>query len=63
MSDLSRNKTKQQLLSEIENAINAVDFGSVEIYIQDKTVTQVSVRSITKTSIRVNGNVSAKKLD
>ena len=47
-------KTKQNLLAEIENALDAVDYGSVEIYVTDKKVTQITVRNIKKTSIDIN---------
>lgn len=48
------NKTKRDLLSEIEQAlgnVDFVDFGSVELIFQDNKVTQISVRNIKKTSI------------
>ena len=48
-------KTKQNLLAEIEEALDAVEFGSVEIYVTDKKVTQITVRNIKKTSIDING--------
>ena len=48
------NKTKRDLLQEIENALGRVDFGSVEIIVQDRKVTQISVRNIKKTSIDIN---------
>ncbi len=54
---LTKNKTKQELLQEIENALGAVDFGSIEIYVQDKTVTQITVRNIKKTSINITSQV------
>ena len=47
------NKTKQELLEEIEGALGAVDFGSVEIYVSDKKVTQITVRNIKKTSLDI----------
>ena len=50
---VTRNKTKQELVQEIESALGAVDFGSIEIYVQDKTVTQITVRNIKKTSINI----------
>jgi len=50
------NKSKQELLDEIENALGAVDFGSVEIYVSDKKVTQITVRKIKKTSIEISQN-------
>ena len=46
-------KSKKDLITEIENALGAVDFGSIEIYVQDKTVTQITVRNIKKTSINI----------
>ena len=47
------NKTKRELLQEIEDALGSVKFGSVEIYVSDDKVTQITVRKITKTSIDV----------
>lgn len=47
------NKSKRDLIQQIENALNTVNFGSVEIIVQDKKVTQISVRSIQKTSIDI----------
>ena len=49
------NKTKRELLQEIEDALGSVKFGSVEIYVSDDKVTQITVRKITKTSIDVGG--------
>ena len=49
----SYSKTKQNLISEIEEALNAVEFRSVEIYVTDKKVTQITVRNIKKTSIDI----------
>lgn len=45
--------SKKQLLDQIERALGKVNFGSVEIIVQDKKVTQISVRSIQKTSIEI----------
>lgn len=47
------NKTKRELLQEIERALGTVKFGSIEIYVSDDKVTQITVRKITKTSIDV----------
>lgn len=55
MTSYSNSKTKQNLLAEIEEALDAVEFGSVEIYVTDKKVTQITVRNIKKTSIDING--------
>jgi len=48
------NKTKRELFQEIEQALGTVKFGSVEIYVSDDRVTQITVRKITKTSIDIN---------
>mgnify|MGYP001559800200 CR=1 FL=1 len=45
--------TKHSLIAEIEEALDAVEFGSVEIYVTDKKVTQITVRNIKKTSIDI----------
>lgn len=47
---------KKHLLDQIEQALGQVKFGSVEIIVQDKKVTQISVRSIQKTSIDLPQN-------
>ena len=47
------NNSKKNLLDQIEKALGKVNFGSVEIIVQDKKVTQISVRSIQKTSIDI----------
>ena len=47
------NNTKRELLDEIEQALGTVDFGSVEIYVQNNKVTQITVRNIKKTSIDI----------
>lgn len=45
---------KQDLLREIENALDAVDgYGSVDIVVQDGKVTQISIRNIKKTSLSI----------
>lgn len=64
-------KIPQSLLEELEKAFQSISFGSIEIYVQDKVVTQISVRNITKTSVgisktsskdeRPNGGISTKK--
>ena len=44
-------KFSSTLLSEIEDALDTITFGSIEIYVQDKKVTQITVRNIKKTSV------------
>ena len=50
-TDYSINKVSPALLSEIKSALKSVkSYGSVEIYIQNGVVTQITVRNIKKTS-------------
>lgn len=46
-------KVSSQLLSEIKEALESVNFGSIEIFVQDKVVTQITVRNIKKTSVEI----------
>ena len=50
MSDLKQT----DLISEIKNALKSVRYGSVEIFVQDNTVTQITVRNIRKTSVGIH---------
>ena len=42
-----------QLISEIREALESVKFGSIEIFIQNKVITQITVRNIKKTSVEI----------
>lgn len=51
MLDYSTKRISPTLLDEIRTALKSIQsFGSVEIYVQDSTVTQISVRTIKKTN-------------
>jgi hypothetical protein len=43
----------QNLLSEIKEALESVKYGSIEIFVQNKVVTQITVRNIHKTSVEI----------
>jgi hypothetical protein len=58
---VNKTQSKQDLIREIEDALGAVAFGSVEIYVQDSKVTQITVRNIKKTSIDITE--SAKSIE
>ena len=57
--DYSTQKIKPQLVSQIVDALKNKAYGSVEIYIQNYTVTQITERTITKVN---RGPNSQKKL-
>jgi hypothetical protein len=47
----STKRLSKQLLGEIGKSLKSIDsHGSVEIYVQDATVTQITVRNIRKTN-------------
>ncbi len=51
MDQYSTDTISQTLLTEITNALkNVSPYGSVEIYVQDSVVTQITVRNIKKTT-------------
>jgi len=57
-NEYSANKISQKLICEVKEAILSVkDYGSVEIYIQNSEITQITVRRIRKT----NGNNNEKR--
>jgi hypothetical protein len=50
MDQYSTNTISETLLAEIKSALkNVSPYGSVEIYVQDNTVTQITIRNIKKT--------------
>ena len=54
MVDYSTKRVTDQLLVEIKQAIkNIRGFGSVEIYVQDHKVTQITERNIKKTNHKI----------
>jgi hypothetical protein len=51
MSPYSTKRISDKLLQEIKVALKSIDsYGSVELYIQDSSVTQITVRNIKKTN-------------
>ena len=44
------------LLEEIKTALESVKFGSIEIFVQNKVITQITVRNIHKTSMDIEKN-------
>jgi len=54
MANRSIKKPSQSLIQEIKQALKNVRWGSVEIYIQDKKVVQITERHIRKTNHSVS---------
>lgn len=45
-----------KLVAEVKKALDNLSYGSVELYVQNNTVTQITVRQIRKTSIEMNNH-------
>lgn len=51
IADYSTDKPSTELMSDIREAIQSVkSYGSIELYVQDGVVTQITVRNIKKTT-------------
>lgn len=57
MLDYSTANISDKLFQEVKEALLGLDYGSVEIFVTDKEVTQITKRQIKKT----NGNGKSKK--
>jgi hypothetical protein len=63
MLNLPSSKLNKPLAQEIESALRLLGgYGSIEIYIQNSVVTQITVRNIKKTSVGLSEAGTAKKL-
>lgn len=52
---------KSQLINEIQKALSDIIYGSVEVYVQNRKVTQITVRNIKKTSVEVGAGITTGK--
>ena len=50
MTDYSTKNPSQKLIEEIKEALSSIDWGSIEIYVQNSEVTQITRRQIKKTN-------------
>lgn len=48
-----KTKISSRLIEEITDAIGRIEYGSVELIVQNKTVTQITIRNIKKTNVTV----------
>jgi len=61
-SDYSSKKISKTLVEEIKRSLRSIEsYGSVEIYIQNNTVTQITTRSIKKTINGERKDITNKK--
>ncbi|GEM_PF-3512044 len=59
----SKKNISPKLVEELTEAISRVDYGSVEVIVQNKTVTQITVRSIKKTNVIVSSEIKEEKVE
>lgn len=54
-------KISTSILAELEHALSLISgYGSIELYIQDGVITQITARNIKKTKIEVSKESKAK---
>ena len=53
MSNINQSHIPNHLLAEITEALESVKYGSIEIFVQNKIITQIIVRNIHKTSMEI----------
>lgn len=54
-------KDKVAIISEIQKALDDMIFGSVELYVQNRKVTQITVRHIKKTNVGTSEPLSIER--
>lgn len=63
MSDYSTTNISSKLLLEIKEAIESIKgWGSVEIFVQDSEVVQITERNIKKTNNNRSSSIAQKKI-
>jgi|GEM_PF-3513155 len=61
VADYSTKQPSQVLMTDIKEAIQSVkSYGSIELYVQDGVVTQITVRNIKKTADTRRIKITAK---
>ena len=54
MTNSFKNKLSERLMEDIKTELERIGYGSLEIYVQNNKVTQMTVRNIKKTNVDVN---------
>lgn len=52
-------RNTSELINEINSALKSLNWGSVEIYVQNNIVTQITVKNIKKTSVSTEEDESS----
>ncbi len=59
----SSRKGSVELINEVQKALDGIVFGSVELYVQNRKVTQITVRHIKKTNVETAESTGFKARD
>ncbi len=55
-------KKNSQFVEELLGLLESITYGSLEVYVQDKVVTQITVRNIRKTKVEIKNPRADKAL-
>ena len=55
-------KRNQPLADELLELLETITYGSLEVYVQDRVVTQITVRNIKKTKVEIKNIKSERSL-
>lgn len=61
MGSYIKNNFSEKLMEEIKDELERIGFGSLEIYVQNNKVTQITVRNIKKTNVDISDQSVLKK--
>lgn len=54
MNDSINKNLSERLMKDIKEELERIGYGSLEIYVQNNKVTQITVRNIKKTNVDIN---------
>ncbi|MDO8658781.1 MAG: DUF2292 domain-containing protein [Candidatus Levybacteria bacterium] len=54
MNDTVNKNLSEKLMKDIKEELERIGYGSLEIYVQNNKVTQITVRNIKKTNVDIN---------
>lgn len=62
MANYIKNNFSDRLMKDIKDELERIGFGSLEIYVQNNKVTQMTVRNIKKTNVEIQGKKQIRVL-
>lgn len=62
MANYIKNNFSDRLMKDIKDELERIGFGSLEIYVQNNKVTQMTVRNIKKTNVEIQSKKQIRVL-